>query len=291
VTAVRVTRVAVLVAAGVLALACDVVVEITADEPGTEATTSGTIAETDPDLELELPAGDGSPCRLLAEVDPALHERFRAGLADEPARGPLVLTDVDGVEVVVATTSQEPGVAGSVAVWQLDEQRIVSLDEVAAGLSDFPLDPIGEQDADALSAAIAGAADCSSAAADHAPPGSSGSEPAMRPELLIVEPAEASAGELLALHFPEETMRGIAFHLDRRDGSGWTTTHLMTSDGNGGEPATVSVATEGYGWEDVGVGGLGPDHVRLPEDVTTGRYRVCTANALDDFCVRLEIAR
>jgi len=170
VTAVRVMRVAALVAAGVLALACDVAVEITADEPGTEATTTGRITEPEP--------------------------------APEP----------------------EP-------------------------------------------------------------------DPAMRPELLIIEPAEASAGELLALLFPEETMRGIAFHLDRSDGDGWTTTYLMTSDGNGSEPATVPVGTEGYGWEDVGVGGLGPDHVRLPGDATTGSYRVCTANALDDFCAPLEIAR
>ena len=64
----------------------------------------------------------------------------------------------------------------------------------------------------------------------------------------------------------------------------------MTSDANGGEPLTVPVGTEGYGYPDAGIGGPGPDRVLVPEDAEPGAYRICTANAGDDFCAPLQVA-
>ncbi len=64
----------------------------------------------------------------------------------------------------------------------------------------------------------------------------------------------------------------------------------MTSDANGGDPVTVPADSDGYGVEDVGVGGPGPDHVRLSDGLAPGAYRICTANAGDEFCAPLTIA-
>lgn len=43
------------------------------------------------------------------------------------------------------------------------------------------------------------------------------------------------------------------------------------------------------GWPDVGVAGPGPDRIEIPADAPTGEYRVCTANAREDFCAPIEI--
>lgn len=111
----------------------------------------------------------------------------------------------------------------------------------------------------------------------------------MEPGLLVVEPPVAGPADRLALRFPQGTLRGIAFQLDRAANRGWETTHLMTSDANGGIAETVPAGAEGWGVDDVGIGGPGPDHVQLPEDVEPGDYRVCTANAGEDFCAPLTI--
>jgi hypothetical protein len=114
-------------------------------------------------------------------------------------------------------------------------------------------------------------------------------EPQLRPDLLVLDPVNAAPGQLVAMRYPEQTSRGVAFQLDRRTGDGWTPVSWMTSDGNGGDPITVPAFTGGFGVPDVGVGGSGPDHVRLPDDVPPGDYRICTANAGEDFCSRLVV--
>lgn len=106
---------------------------------------------------------------------------------------------------------------------------------------------------------------------------------------MVADPTRVAPGETVAMRFPKETLRGVAFQLDRRDGDDWSTHYWMTSDGNGGNPVSVPVGTEGYGVADVGVAGPGPDHVWIPDDVTPGAYRICTVNAGDEFCATIEI--
>lgn len=111
----------------------------------------------------------------------------------------------------------------------------------------------------------------------------------IRPELMVAEPPRPAPGEVVELTFPLETMRGVAYVLERQEDGTWQYLYDMVSDGNGGAPQTVPALTEGFGHDDVGVGGHGPDRVRIPEDAERGQYRICTANAGDEFCTGIEI--
>jgi len=115
---------------------------------------------------------------------------------------------------------------------------------------------------------------------------------ALRPDLMAVDPDPAAPGELVSLTFPEQTMRGIAFVLQRRIDGGWETSHLMTSNANGVDYMdTAPVDTEAFDVIDVGIGGPGPDSVRLPDGLAAGEYRICTDNAGDEFCAQIQIAQ
>ena len=222
--------------------------------------------------------------RIIAELDPGVD------------RGPMVVMDAeDGMAVLGTTLVTADGQMGQVAAWATDVSgdvvEITAANAAASDLTPFPLDVIDTAGEGAEAHALAGATDCSWGAADrtHADPPEPA--PSMRPDLLVLDPTTAVADQVVAMRFPEETSRGIAFQLDRQVGDGWETVAWMTSDTNGGDPVTVPAGSDGYGVEDVGVGGPGPDHVRLPVDVAPGAHRICTANAGDEFCAPLTIAR
>lgn len=236
---------------------------------------------------------DGVPgdCELLETRDPELHDQVLAAIDGGVSHGPLVVARVRGAAVVATTTYDRPGVEGRGAAWSVDEDMVVAINDEAARISSFPAQPIDSAGEDALAGAMAEAEDCSFVAADRSAPDPPEPEPEMRPDLMVVEPAIAAPGQQLALRFPEQTARGIAFELHRRTAQGWVATHRMNSDANGAEYAgTAPVGAQGFGSIDVGVGGPGPDHVSLPRDVPPGEYRVCTANAGDEFCSPLTIA-
>lgn len=114
----------------------------------------------------------------------------------------------------------------------------------------------------------------------------------LAPELMTITPEQAAPGDHVELTYPEQTQRGVAFVLERAAGETWSTTHLLTSstDGYGGGPSAVPVDdAEGYGWDDIGVGGPGPDRLVIPDDAVPGPYRICTANALENFCAELTV--
>jgi hypothetical protein len=113
----------------------------------------------------------------------------------------------------------------------------------------------------------------------------------MRPDLLVVEPARAVPGDVVALTFPEETTRGILFVLDERVGDEWFTRFYLTSNGpgEGWQMSWHAAGGQGVAVEDIGVGGPGPDHVPIPEPAEPGAYRICTGNAGEDFCAPIEI--
>jgi hypothetical protein len=113
----------------------------------------------------------------------------------------------------------------------------------------------------------------------------------MRPDLIVVDPQKAEPGDIVALQFPQETTRGILFALEQRVGETWALRYFLTSDGPGpGWRLNWQLAGEqGAAVEDIGVGGFGPDHVPIPEVVDPGDYRICTANAGDEFCAPFEI--
>jgi hypothetical protein len=235
-------------------------------------------------------------CRLVEGVtgpDQQSTERIVAGLRPQMSRGPLVAVDVsDGSTVLATTLVAADGVVADTAAWVVDGDApvVTAANSLAAELTDFELERVDTAAETPVSSALAAATDCSWVVADvtHADPPEP--EPQMQPELLVLDPATAAPGQLVAMRFPEQTSRGVAFQLDRRTADGWVPVAWMTSDGNGGEPTTVPAFAEGYSVHDVGVRGPGPDHVRLPDDVPPGDYRICTANAGEDFCAPLEIA-
>ncbi len=113
----------------------------------------------------------------------------------------------------------------------------------------------------------------------------------MRPDLIVAEPSEIEPGDLVALSFPDETARGILFTLDREAPDGWRTLYFLTSDGPGPgwEPTWTRAGGAGLDVEAIGVGGIGPDRVPIPEIAEAGSYRICTANAADVICAPIQI--
>lgn len=107
---------------------------------------------------------------------------------------------------------------------------------------------------------------------------------------LLVEPTTAQPTEKLALTFPGDPMRGLAYTLSLRSDDSWKRLYFLTSDGGGlGEwkPGWWSVDdAEGRGWPNVGIHGPGPDHVVVPVTAPAGKYRVCSANVptRDSLC-------
>ena len=114
----------------------------------------------------------------------------------------------------------------------------------------------------------------------------------MQPDLMRVEPSVAEAGQEVLVTYPGGRDRGVAYVLERASGASWDTTHLMTAvtNGFGTEPSFVSTDdAAGYGWEDIGVGGEGPDRLVVPDVAPPGTYRICTANSRENICTVIEI--
>lgn len=239
----------------------------------------------------QLLAGVPRECQLLEASDPEMQSRVLEAIEDGVLHGPLVVAGRDDQAVVATTTYENIGVELRSAAWMFDDGTLIAINDEAARISSAEARVIDSAGEDAVAGAMALAQDCSVVAADRSASDPPEPEPEMRPDLMIIDPAVAAPGDELALRFPEETPRGIAFELHRRTDGGWVTTHGMNSDANGKEYAgTVPVGTEGFGSIDVGIGGPGPDRVALPGDIPPGEYRVCTANAGDEFCAPLTIS-
>lgn len=114
---------------------------------------------------------------------------------------------------------------------------------------------------------------------------------AVRPGLMVIEPEQVAPGEQVALTFPEQNLRGLAFVLQQQAEDGWQLRAYLTSapgDGPPGEP----------GWyppdappdvEDVGIVDTGPDMVQIPDEAEPGEYRICTMNAPERMCSAINI--
>lgn len=110
----------------------------------------------------------------------------------------------------------------------------------------------------------------------------------MRPEVMVVEPARARPGEIVSITFTAPKDRGVLYAIEQETGDGWQRLHLMISDANGGEPSWFETGEEPI-VEAVGIAGPGPDRVAIPDVLTPGDYRICTANAGQNICTPIEI--
>lgn len=115
----------------------------------------------------------------------------------------------------------------------------------------------------------------------------------IRPDLLEVRPDVAAAGEHVELLFPEETVRGVGYVLERRNGDTWDWKYgLASTGGGGGEPTWWSASdSDRYPVPDIGVMGPGPDLVTIPDSAEPGDYRLCTSNAGDNFCAQVTVGQ
>lgn len=124
----------------------------------------------------------------------------------------------------------------------------------------------------------------------NTPGGPLDADATVRPDLVVPQSSEVQAGRTLTLTFPQETERGIPWVLEQRDGGNWQARYLLISDGNNTAPTWAGPAERGqWAWEDIGVEGPGPDTVLIPDGAPPGTYRLCTANAVNNFCAEIEI--
>lgn len=122
------------------------------------------------------------------------------------------------------------------------------------------------------------------------------SAPSLDPGLkgtMTVAPTSATPGQEVALRFPSDSQRGIAFSLAPWSEGHWEEKYYLTSDwGRSGDYTPTWWTVEdsaNRGWEQVGVSGPGPDRVLVPETASPGDYLLCTANALDEACALLTV--
>ena len=112
----------------------------------------------------------------------------------------------------------------------------------------------------------------------------------IRPDLIVAEPTRPAAGDVVALTFPEETDRGIHFVLEEQVGETWNVVYHLLSGATVAEPSFFRPGEgDNIAIPAIGIGGRGPDRLAIPADVTPGSYRICTANAGDEFCAEIEV--
>ncbi len=131
-------------------------------------------------------------------------------------------------------------------------------------------------------------------AACGAPPGPTlpwpiDADAGVSPNRMVVMPVAAAPGDLVELTFPGNHERGLLFAIDAAVDSGWERRAMLLSDGNGGDPRWSRADGEDLLVELVGIAGPGPDRVPIPESLPPGDYRICTANAVENLCVPIEV--
>lgn len=113
-----------------------------------------------------------------------------------------------------------------------------------------------------------------------------------RPASMVADRETAAPGDTVELTFPGEMVRGMLYVLEEEIGNTWVYRYgLMSSREAGGGPGEWFVAgeEEEVGVPAIGITGPGPDRVVIPPDATPGTWRVCTADAGENVCVRIEI--
>lgn len=111
------------------------------------------------------------------------------------------------------------------------------------------------------------------------------------PASIVADREAASPGDVVELTFPGEMTRGLHFVLEEEVGGTWAHRYgLMSSGEDRGAPGGWFVpGDEDIAIPDIGIVGPGPDRVVIPEPATPGAWRICTGNAAENVCVRIEI--
>ena len=122
----------------------------------------------------------------------------------------------------------------------------------------------------------------------------------VRPDLMEVDPDEASPGDQVELLYPQGTSRGVGFVLEERVEDSWQVRYFLTVPdiGVGDDPPEDLWGSwfppdnpDRLDWPSVGVDGTIPGRALIPEPATPGEYRICTANTDPNFCAELTITQ
>lgn len=112
----------------------------------------------------------------------------------------------------------------------------------------------------------------------------------MRPDEMFVAPLQARPGAIVSVTYADARDRGILYAIEEQTPDGWIRHGLMISDANGGRPLWFEPDDPDVAVEAVGIGGIGPDHVPIPDDIGPGgSYRICTANAGENICTPIDV--
>lgn len=111
------------------------------------------------------------------------------------------------------------------------------------------------------------------------------------PTGITVTPAVARPGQIVALTFPEEKIRGIGFQLARAAEPDKVLYYLTSDWGRGGGHTPMWWEGGTGGGPDIGILGPGPDRVVVPDTAADGAYLLCTANAREQVCGLLTVRR
>jgi hypothetical protein len=113
---------------------------------------------------------------------------------------------------------------------------------------------------------------------------------AFAPDRIVLSADRAEPGEVIEVEWPEEDQRGLGYVLELQVGDDWDLHYFMVAGTAGsGEPGEWWAVddAEGRGWDDIGVGGPGPDLVEIPEVAELADYRVCATDV--PVCAPLKV--
>lgn len=110
---------------------------------------------------------------------------------------------------------------------------------------------------------------------------------AFRPASIVADRDTAAPGEIVELTFPDEMVRGVMFVLEEQMGASWVYRYILLAGSD--HPTWHRPGDERVAWPDIGITGVGPDRVVIPDEAPPGTYRICTGNARQNICVRVEI--
>jgi hypothetical protein len=110
----------------------------------------------------------------------------------------------------------------------------------------------------------------------------------VRPASMVIDREVAAPGDIVEVSFPDGMARGIMFVLEEETGASWTYRYILLAPLGDGEPSWAT-ADGDVAVPDIGATGVGPDRLLIPEVAAPGSYRICTGNAAENVCARIEI--
>lgn len=102
---------------------------------------------------------------------------------------------------------------------------------------------------------------------------------------MSVTPGVAVPGQVVSVTYRKDWTRGVAYQLARPDAPDAPAYVMGASDTS----VFWASTDDEHAFNDLGVSGLGPDRVPVPDDIEAGEWVLCTANARPQKCTSLTV--